>query len=113
MNSYYPVTPYRQPLPSTSANYVEMGRIGAIVGLCGAGAINIRRMQQDGARSTDAIVDTLKVGVASGLATAAATLVANQFRNSSLSLLATLAAGTAVMYALNSETNPRTSGKDQ
>lgn len=99
----YPITAYRPVGQDSPRTYVDMGRLGAVVGLCGAGAANLWRLQRDEISRTTAVVDTLRVGVASGLATAAASLVAGQFRSPTLSLLATLATGTAVMYALNAE----------
>jgi hypothetical protein len=110
MSTCYPMTSYRQPLPPALSAYVEMGKIGAVVGLCGAGAANIRRLRREEISGGEVLVATLKTGVASGLATAAATMVASQFRGSTLSLLATLATGTAVMYALGAESRNPTSG---
>jgi len=77
----------------------EAGKFGAVVGLCGAGAVNLHRLQADELSRREATIDTLRTGVAAGVATAAATLVASQFRGSVLPLLATLATGTALMYA--------------
>lgn len=102
MNRYY-LEPYGpMPRPTTSP-CVQMGKLGAVVGLCGAGAANLRRLQHAELGRTEAVVDTLRTGVASGLATASAALVAGQFRSPVLSLLATLATGTAVMYVLSAE----------
>lgn len=112
MNPYYPMAPKPVPLSPASASYVEMGKIGAVVGLCGAGAGNIRRVRNHEIGSGEAVVDTIRTGVASGLATAAATMAAGQFRSSTLSLLATLATGTAVMYALSAETRKANSGDE-
>lgn len=107
----YPMAYQRQPLTPTASNYVEMGKVGAVVGLCGAGAANLRRLQRDEINRGDALVNTVRAGVSAGLATAAATAVANRFQNSTLSLLATIATGTAVMYALGAESGDKTSGE--
>lgn len=101
MNAYS-TTPY-YPVHRPTDTSLEMGKVGAVVGLCGAGAVNLRRLRQGQITATDAAVDTLRAGMASGLATAAAMLVANQFRSPALALLATVATGTAVMYSLNAE----------
>jgi len=87
--------------------YLELGKFGAIVGLCEAGATNLRRLQADQVTRDEALFDTLRTGVAAGLATAAAGFVANQF-SPTPSLLATLATGTAIMYILNTETSGKT-----
>lgn len=86
------------PVPAIGTLW-EAGRFGAVVGLCGAGAVNLRRVQADALGRREAAIDTLRTGVAAGVATAGATLVASQFRGSVLPLLATLATGTALMYA--------------
>ena len=93
--------------PSTNS-YLELGKFGAIVGFCGASATNLRRVQDNEISSSEALFDSLRTGVAAGLATATAGYVANQFRGSFLSLAATLATGTAVMYALNTESREKT-----
>jgi len=111
MNRAYPMSPHQRPLSPAAANLLELGKLGAIVGVCGAGAHNLRRLQREEIEPAAALTDTLRVGVASGLATATATLVASAFRPSPLlSLVATLATGTAVMYALTQE--PTATGDD-
>ncbi len=97
-------TPYSTTLlvPGTN-HYLELGKLGAVVGLCGAAAVNLRRMQANEATGAEALLDTVRTGVAAGLATATAGFVANQFRGSIASTVATLATGTAVMYVLNTE----------
>jgi hypothetical protein len=99
-----PRYPYSYPSGGT---YVELGKLGAIVGLCGAGAANLRRLQREEISGGEALVGTLKTGVASGIATATASLAGSQFRSSLLSWVATLATGTAVMYALNLESQEK------
>ena len=93
---------------SNQNNLVELGKLGAIVGLCGAGATNLHRIRREEISGGEALVDTLKTGVAAGVATATAGLVARQFSSSPLSLVATLATGTAVMYMLNLESKENT-----
>ncbi len=99
--SQWPSTPYTN-------NYLELGKFGAIVGFCGASAANLRRVQGKEISGSEALFDSLRTGVAAGLATATAGYVANQFRGSLLSFAATLATGTAVMYALNTESREKT-----
>ena len=93
--------------PNTNS-YLELGKFGAIVGFCGASAANLRRVQGNEITGSEALFDSLRTGVAAGLATATAGFVANQFRSSFLSMAATLATGTAVMYALNTESREKT-----
>jgi hypothetical protein len=94
---------YQWYAPGPAVNHaVELGKFGAVVGLCGAGAANLRRLQEDRITRGEAVVDTLRMGAAAGVATAAATMVASQFRSGVLSLAATLVTGGAVMYLLQS-----------
>jgi hypothetical protein len=109
--NHYPIVHYGQMARPTANPYLEMGKIGAVVGLCGAGATNLRRLQRAEVTRAEAAVDTLRTAVASGLATAAATLVASQFRSTALSLLAGVATGTTMMYALSAETRNDTAGE--
>lgn len=90
------------------ANVVEMGKIGAVVGLCGAAAANLHRLQAGEVDRRGAALDTLRGGAIAGVATAAATLVGSRFGSDLLGLAATLATGTAVVYALTAETPPDT-----
>ena len=103
MNRQYPMVQANQHPYPTQNNLMELGKLGAVVGLCGAGASSLHRLRRAEISGGEALVDTLKTGVATGVATAAAALIAGQFRSSSLSLMATLATGTAVMYMLNLE----------
>ena len=87
----------------------QLAKVGAVVGACGAGAQNLRRYQDQEVDPATAITATLKASLAAALAAGTAGLVASQFRSSpTLSLLATLATGTAVMYALNQVTRAQT-----
>jgi hypothetical protein len=93
----------RVPSATRGNGYLELGKFGATVALCGAAASNLRRVQAEQITVTEAAFDSLRTGVAAGLATAAAGYVANQFRDSTTSLVATLVTGTAMMYFLNTE----------
>ncbi len=108
--SWYPSMvngmPYN-PAPYNSSALFQMAKLGTVIGLTGAGAANLHRLQQGEIASSEAALNTLRTGVASGLATAAATLVASQFRNPTLALAATLVTGTATLYALNSPAQPK------
>jgi len=108
MNEQYPMVQGSDYPYPTQNNLMELGKMGAVVGMCGAGAANLHRLRREEIGGAEAFVDTLKVGVAAGVASAAAGLVAGQIRSSSLSLLATLATGTAVMYMLNQELTENT-----
>jgi len=111
MQHFYP-TYYGQG-QAQPAPYVQMGKLGAVVGVCGAGALNLRRVRTAEIDSGEAVVDTFRAGLASGLASAAAALVAGQFRSPALSLLATVATGTAVMYALTAEKSSNPNGESE
>lgn len=87
-------------------NVVEMGKLGAVVGLCGAGAASLHRLQAGELDTRDALLETLRGGAVAGVATAAATLVGARVGSGLLSLAATLATGTAVAYALTAESTP-------
>ncbi|NBC47552.1 MAG: hypothetical protein GVY22_06095 [Gammaproteobacteria bacterium] len=95
-------SPSVRPAAPTHPNALfEMAKLGTVIGLTGAGAANLHRLQQGEVEAGDAALNTVRTGVASGIATAAATLVASQFRSPTLALAATLVTGTAAMYALN------------
>jgi hypothetical protein len=92
------------PVRSQATNTaLEMGKLGAIVGLCGAAANELHKLKDGRTTGSAAALETLRTAAASGIATAGATLVAAQFRSSITGLAATLVTGTAVMYALNAE----------
>lgn len=92
----YPVRPGASP-------YLEAGKFGAVVGLCGAAAANIRALQAERIGTSEALANTLRAGVTAGLATAAASYVASRFSGSLTSLAATVATGTLAMYLLTAE----------
>lgn len=103
----HPTMPPYQPPASTINPYWELGKLGAVMGVCGAGAANLRRLQRAEISPSEALVHTLRAGVASGMATATAGLAGHQFRSSMVSLAATVTAGTAVMYMLNGEASEK------
>lgn len=107
---YYPPMPYA-PAKRKDARTWELQQLtnaaknGAIIGGTGAAAIQLRRMQNEGIGWDEVAKGTLKGAAQVGLAATAATAVGSLFRNNqALSLAATLATGTAVMYVLNHET---------
>ncbi len=112
MNPYnhpYPMQPYNPPNPIDPAQQQQQdmnllmnaAKTGAVVGVTGAAAMNLHRMRNDGLSWQAAATNTVKAGFTAGVATAAATAVGRMFvRHPALSLAATLAAGTAVMYVL-------------
>lgn len=103
----YPNMISYQPSAATTNPYWELGKLGAVVGVCGAGAANLRRLQRAEISPAAALVHTFKAGVASGMATATAGLAGQQFRSSVASLVATVTAGTAVMYVLTGESSEK------
>ena len=105
MSGYYPVSYYHSGYPAPANGMLEAGKTGAVVGLCGAAAANLHRLRQDQVSRQEAAMATLRTSAASGLAAAAASVAASQFRSPALSLAATVAAGTAVMYAMTARDN--------
>jgi hypothetical protein len=79
-----------------------MGVVGAVIGSASAAAANLKRVRRNQLSTEEAIQKTLKTGVSSGLATAAAGAVAGMFgpQRSVLTLVAMFATGAAVMYIL-------------
>jgi hypothetical protein len=101
MSGDYPVSYYYYSgCPAPVNGMLEAGKTGAVLGLCGGAAASLHRLRRDEVSRQEAAMATLRAGAASGLAAAAASLVASQFRSPALSLAATVAAGTAVMYAI-------------
>ena len=115
MNPYnypYPMQPYSPPNTIDPAQQrqqdinllMNAARTGAVVGATGAAAMNLHRMRNKGMGWQEAATNTVKAGFTAGVATAAATAVGRMFvRHPALSLAATLAAGTAVMYVLTDQ----------
>lgn len=100
MSTYY-LSNYHYYLTPIGSAW-QLAKIGATVGACGAGAVQLRRYKEGKSTRQEALAATARIALKTGLATGAASLVAGQFRSPTLQLLATLAAGTAVMYALDS-----------
>lgn len=111
MNPYYqpnamqPYVPQRiDPMQQQQQDLhllLNAAKTGAIVGATGAAAQNLHQMRNDGLDWQQALTNTARIGLTVGVATAAATAVGRMFsRQPTLSLLATLATGTAVMYVL-------------
>ena len=74
---------------------------GAIVGAAGAAAMQLHQHRQEGTSWKSAASNTAVGAMQVAVATTAATAVGQMFKqNSLLSLAATLATGTAVMYSL-------------
>jgi hypothetical protein len=101
MNHYYP-SPYVSP---SARSHYEMARIGAVAGFCGAGARNLQRLQHRQIDRSEAAMDTLRAGLTAGLAAGAASVVSSQFRSPTLSVIAGIATGTAVVYGLERATS--------
>ena len=103
---HYPMYPYvmqpQEPKKTDLNLLLDAAKTGAIVGATGAAAVNLHRARRGEVDWQEGLGNTVKVGFSAGVATAAATAVGHMFaRQPALSLLATLATGTAVMYALN------------
>lgn len=110
MHHHYPMAygPYAAGTSGYDANtyqyhhLMNAAKFGAVVGAAGAAAYNIRRMREEGLGWQQATLDTAKVALGAGAATAAATAVGSLFqRQPLLGLAATLATGTAVMYVID------------
>jgi hypothetical protein len=97
---YGPVTPYQQQ----QLNWLlDAARTGMIVGGAGAAAVNLHRMRDHDMRWQEALGSTIKTSLKAGAATAAASAVGRLFAgHPALAVAATVATGTAVMYALTS-----------
>lgn len=97
--------------PAGLSNYIDpydysvlanAAKTGAIVGAAGAAAMQLHRYRQEGTSWQAAASNTAVGAMQVAVATTAATAVGQMFKqNSLLSLAATLATGTAVMYALS------------
>jgi hypothetical protein len=115
---YYPMQPMQSYDPQQQLQQqhemnllMNAAKTGAMVGASGAAAYNLHRMRNEGITWQEAAMNTAKVGFTAGVATAAATAVGHMFsRHPALSLAATLATGTAVMYAL---TNGKKEASDE
>lgn len=108
-NQYYPMQPMGYMQPHDLQQQQEFNLLmnaattGAVIGGTGAAAMQLRRYQQGQATWQDAARGTLKGALQVSVAATAATAVGRMFNNPALSLAATLATGTAVMYVLTRE----------
>lgn len=116
---YYPMQPggHMQPYAPNPQDpqyqlhvLLDAAKTGAVIGAAGAAAVQLHRYQQEGITWEQAARGTAKGALQVGLAATAATAVGRLFDNSALSLAATLATGTAVMYAL---TRPEEAAADE
>lgn len=83
---------------------LNAAKTGALIGATGAAALSLHRMRNEEANWQQALTSTAKVGLTAGVATAAATAVGRMFmRYPALSMAATFATGTAVMYVLTEQ----------
>ncbi|AGA32308.1 hypothetical protein TVNIR_0607 [Thioalkalivibrio nitratireducens DSM 14787] len=80
---------------------LDAARTGMMVGGAGAAALHLHRMRDQGIGWQEALGSSVKTSLQAGVATAAASAVGRMFAgNPVLAAAATLATGTAVMYAL-------------
>jgi len=112
MSTHYPVVaqphaPYpQQPQPGrttgdTCAALLQLAATGAVVGASAAGGANILRVQRHEIGAGEALLDTGRAAAAAGIATAVAGAAASAVANQGVARLGVLlAAGTAVMYSL-------------
>jgi acetate kinase len=111
MTHYYPMhvmqpyVPQQQEMQQHDLHLLlNAAKTGAAVGATGAAAMNLHRIRRAEIDWQQALGNTVKVGFTAGVATAAAAAVGQMVaRRPLLSLVATLATGTAVMYALNDQ----------
>jgi hypothetical protein len=105
MHAMQPYAPQQQEMQQHDLNLLlNAAKTGAVVGATGAAAMNLHRIRRAEIDWQQALGNTIKVGFTAGVATAAAAAVGQMFtRRPLLSLAATLATGTAVMYALNDQ----------
>jgi len=96
----------RSPSRPVTNPYLEAGKVGAIIGLCGAGATNLRRLQAQRIDTTEAVVASVRTAAATGLATATTAFVASRFSGGLTSLAVTVATGTLAMYLIGTERLP-------
>lgn len=111
MNHYYqyppqslpaPQTPYYAPAPMMTSQLLDAAKTGMMIGGAGTAAMQIYRYQQQQVTLQEAVTETVRGGVYTGLAASAAVAAGSMFKqNKPLSLAASVLAGTAVMYMLN------------
>ena len=107
---YYPMTnmPYEHQHAWQQRHDLNVllnaARTGALIGATGAAALNLHRLRKEETDWQQALSNTAKFGLTAGVATAAATAVGRMFvRYPALSMAATFATGTAVMYVLTEQ----------
>lgn len=107
---YYPLAhlPPTQPHAWQERHDMQLllnaAKTGALIGATGAAALGLHRIRHQEAHWQQALASTAKAGLTAGVATAAATAVGRMFmRYPALSLAATFATGTAVMYVLTEQ----------
>ena len=107
MSEQYPMQAYavqQMTQQQELSMLLHAARTGAMVGATGAAAVNLHRMRRNETDWRQALSNTAKVGLTAGVATAAAAAVSQLFaRHRTLSVVAGLATGTAVMYALSND----------
>jgi hypothetical protein len=105
MYAMQPYAPQQQEMQQHDLQLLlNAAKTGAVVGATGAAAMNLHRIRRSEIDWQEALGNTIKVGFTTGVATAAAAAVGQMVaRHPLLSLAATLATGTAVMYALNDQ----------
>jgi len=87
---------------------LNAAKTGAMIGATGAAALNLHRIRNAESNWRQALVDSARVGLTAGVATAAATAVGRMFaRYPAASMAATFATGTAVMYVLTEQRKER------
>lgn len=111
---YYPLAqmPYQQQQAWQERHDLKLlldaATTGALIGATGAAAMNLHRIRNDETNWQRALSQTAKVGLTAGVATVAATAVGRMFmRYPALSIAATFATGTAVMYVLTEQRKER------
>lgn len=112
MSHYHPYeyNPHYQHAPKQGYGYTglnmyqvyDAAKTGMLIGGTGTAALQIYRYQKQQITWQEAVTETVKGSVQTGLAASAATIAGSIFnQNRALSLTASIAAGTAVMYLLN------------
>ncbi|WP_200279249.1 hypothetical protein [Rhabdochromatium marinum] len=88
----------------------QMALMGAVIGATGAAGQQLRAMQLGRTNARQMVRETARTALISGAASAVAGAAAHTVSRNGLTRLAVLlAAGTAVMYAAHSRTNPEDS----
>lgn len=98
---YHPIAQY-EPGNCSMCSIMKDATLGAMVGATAAAVVQLKNEKKTGENPVGVI---LKTGVASGLATAAASAVGSTMgqKNTLTTLAVMFATGTAMMYLLGSE----------